>query len=125
MKKLSLAALLAAGTLAAGCATTSGTAPAEVRGGVLTDWYSHKTLYTCKNDTTDKSNCNGFCETRWPPLRPAAGERAGDGYTLIKRDDGSSQWAYKGKPLYFFVGDSTTGDKKGDGVNGNWETAKP
>jgi len=44
---------------------------------------------------------------------------------VITRDDGKKQWAYKGKPLYFWVGDTKVGDKTGDGVNKVWQLAKP
>jgi predicted lipoprotein with Yx(FWY)xxD motif len=48
-------------------------------------------------------------------------------YTLDRdvADSGKSQWAYKGKPLYFWVKDQKPGDKTGDGVNGVWHAAKP
>ena len=49
---------------------------------------------------------------------------AGD-WTVVTRDDGSKQWAYKGKPLYTWAKDTKPGDKTGDGVNGTWKTAKP
>ena len=32
--------------------------------------------------------------------------------------------AYKGKPLYTFVGDQKTGDKTGDGAGGAWQAVK-
>ncbi len=45
---------------------------------------------------------------------------------MIKRDDGSMQWAYQGMPLYTFVKDTKAGDKTGDGVmDGAWKVAKP
>jgi predicted lipoprotein with Yx(FWY)xxD motif len=68
--------------------------------------------------------CNADCAAKWPPYRPTAGERDVRDFTVIKRDDGSLQWAYKGKPLYTFVGDTKTGDKTGDGVNGVWHVVK-
>jgi predicted lipoprotein with Yx(FWY)xxD motif len=79
-----------------------------MRGGVLTDAYSHKTLYTFDKDSTTppRSACNAECTVKWPPFRPSAGERDIRDFTIIKRDDGSPQWAYMGKPLYTFVGDT-------------------
>jgi predicted lipoprotein with Yx(FWY)xxD motif len=101
-------------------------APAETRGGVLTDWNTHRTLYTYDRDSSNppRSECNAECATRWPPFRATEGERAVRGYTTFKREDGSLQWAYEGKPLYFHAGDQKTGDKTGDGVNGVWRVAK-
>ena len=45
--------------------------------------------------------------------------------SINTRDDGSKQWAYKGKPLYFWAKDAKPGDKTGDGINQVWHTAKP
>lgn len=42
----------------------------------------------------------------------------------IKRDDGSMQWAYKGKPLYTFFKDKNPGDRTGDGFKDVWHTVK-
>ena len=47
-------------------------------------------------------------------------------YTVIIRDDGSKQWAYKGKPLYTWVKDTKPGEISGDGVAANtWHIARP
>jgi predicted lipoprotein with Yx(FWY)xxD motif len=127
MKAIRTAALaLAVSTGVFGCASDRVVAPAEMRGGVMTDWYSHKTLYTFDKDTTNppQSNCNAECAVRWPPFRPAEGERARGDWTVFKRADGSLQWAYQGKPVYYFAGDQKTGDKNGDGVNQVWRVLK-
>ena len=44
---------------------------------------------------------------------------------MIVRDDGKKQWAYKGKPLYYFARDTKAGEKTGDGFNQVWKTARP
>ena len=42
------------------------------------------------------------------------------------RDDGSKQWAYKGKPLYTWIKDTKPGDISGDGfLNNAWHIAMP
>ena len=43
----------------------------------------------------------------------------------MTRDDGKTQLAYKGKPLYFWAKDSKPGDRTGDGFNKVWRLAKP
>ena len=49
---------------------------------------------------------------------------AGD-FSIITRDDGVKQWAYKGHPLYLWVNDLKPGDKTGDGFrHGLWHLAK-
>jgi len=56
--------------------------------------------------------------------RPGPG-RVQHEYSIIRRDDGTSQWAYKGKPLYFWAKDAKPGDRSGDGVNQVWHLARP
>ena len=53
------------------------------------------TLYVFDKDTAGKSNCNGQCATNWPPAKASASDEAGGDFTLVKRDDGSSQWAIR------------------------------
>jgi len=85
------------------------------------------TLYTFDRDTAPgKSACNGPCATNWPPLMAAAESKPMGDWTVIARDDGSKQWAYKGKPLYAWSKDTKPGDTTGDGfLNGAWHAAKP
>lgn len=85
------------------------------------------TLSTFDKDVggSGKSVCNGPCAASWPPLAATATDKAAADYSIVTRDDGSKQWAYKGKPLYLWVKDTKPGDKTGDGVNGVWKTAKP
>jgi predicted lipoprotein with Yx(FWY)xxD motif len=58
-------------------------------------------------------------------LQTSAKDLGTRGYAVITREDGSKQWAYKGKPLYYWVKDTKPGDVSGDGVKGVWHTAKP
>ena len=44
----------------------------------------------------------------------------GKDWSTVKRRDGSLQWTYRDRPLYFYVGDKKTGDKTGDGIGGKW-----
>jgi predicted lipoprotein with Yx(FWY)xxD motif len=83
------------------------------------------TLYTEDTDTNGKSVCNGACAQNWPPLTAAADATPAGDFTIITRDDGTLQWAYKGKPLYFWKGDKQPGDTTGDGVAGRWHVARP
>lgn len=82
------------------------------------------TLYTFDKDRSGKSNCDGECADNWPPYAVQAGAMApSEGLSIIKRGDGSSQWAKDGAPLYFWAGDSAPGDMTGDGVGGVWHLA--
>ena len=97
----------------------------SAKGKVLTNAQG-MTLYTFDKDAGGKSACNGACATNWPPLMAAADAKPAAGYTLVARDDGSKQWAYKGKPLYTWKNDKKPGDITGDGfLNGTWHIAQP
>lgn len=97
----------------------------SAKGKVLTD-DKGMTLYDFDKDSTGKSACNGPCTTNWPPLKAAADAKSEGDYTVITREDGSKQWAFKGKPLYTWKNDHKPGDISGDGyLNGAWHIAKP
>ena len=98
----------------------------QAKDGVLIN-PSGMTLYTFDKDAagSGKSVCNGPCAANWPPLMAAADSKASGDYTIITRDDGGRQWAYKGKPLYLWVKDAKPGDKTGDGFNNAWRVARP
>ncbi|WP_324732433.1 COG4315 family predicted lipoprotein [Pseudomonas paeninsulae] len=98
--------------------------PAMVENGMLVD-SKGMTLYTYDQDAMGKSNCYDQCAENWPPLAAEAGAMADDDWTVVKRDDGTLQWAYYGKPLYTFVKDMKAGDMTGDGKGGVWHMAKP
>ena len=122
------APLILSAALLAACAgyTVQAAGPVRTSDGMLTG-SNGMTLYTFDKDAagSGKSACNGPCATNWPPLLVAAGEMAGADYSIVMRDDGSKQWAYKGKPLYFWSKDQKPGDKAGDGFNNVWRVAKP
>jgi len=82
------------------------------------------TLYIFDRDAGGKSACNGPCTVNWPPLLVVGDGGAAGDWTIIVRDDGSKQWAFKGKPLYTWSKDAKPGDKTGDGVNSVWHVAK-
>jgi len=125
LRRFDLPLVLTLGMIAAGCASTMSAAPAKISDGVLTG-KNGMTLYTFDRDAagSGKSVCNGPCATNWPPLSADAASAAGD-YSVVTRDDGSKQLAYKGKPLYFWAKDAKPGDRTGDGFNNVWHTAKP
>ncbi|HXX51889.1 MAG TPA: hypothetical protein VEI98_11480 [Xanthobacteraceae bacterium] len=97
----------------------------SAKGKVLTNSVG-MTLYVFDKDSGGKSACNGPCAGNWPPLIAAAGAMPMADYTIIPRDDGSKQWAYKGRPLYTWKNDAKPGDITGDGfLNGAWHIAQP
>ena len=105
-------------------------------GSILVD-ANGRTLYTFDRDTVGDgyevsaaSACNGGCAQTWPPLLVASASvkpTAGPGVALpttFPRDDGATQVAVSGKPLYLYAADTKPGDVTGDGVGGVWHVAK-
>ena len=96
-------------------------------GPVLTD-ANGMTLYTFAKDVkgSGASACYDACAANWPPLGVAASARPLGDYSIIIRQDGTRQWAYKGMPLYYFAKDAKPGDKMGNGLlGGAWKVATP
>jgi predicted lipoprotein with Yx(FWY)xxD motif len=116
--------MLAALGLAGYASLTLAEVPVKAGNGLLTNT-NGMTLYVFDKDTGGKSMCNGTCANNWPPLTAQSGAKAEGDYTTITRDDGSMQWAYKGKPLYTWVKDQKPGDQTGNGFNNVWHVATP
>ena len=81
------------------------------------------TLYTNDRDRPSKSACNNKCAETWPPLVAAADAKAAGQWSVITRDDGSTQWAIRGKPLYTYIKDTYPGAAVGHDVQSVWQTA--
>jgi predicted lipoprotein with Yx(FWY)xxD motif len=85
------------------------------------------TLYTFANDREPgKSACDGGCADRWPPFRPDP--KAGapkPPLSIITRADGTTQYAWKGRPLYYFRNDKKPGDIAGHKLGDVWFVAQP
>ena len=123
-----LARILGAAALIAvtGIAVAQTGAPVKVEGGILVG-QKGMTLYVFDKDPAGagKSVCNGPCAGNWPPLAAGSDAKPSGDYSVITRDDGSKQWAHKGKPLYYWAKDQKPGDKTGDGFNKVWHVANP
>ena len=82
------------------------------------------TLYTYDKDTeTGKSACVDDCAKTWPPAVVSSSAKAFGDWTLIRRADGSKQWALRGKPLYAFARDAAIGAATGEAPNNGWHVA--
>jgi predicted lipoprotein with Yx(FWY)xxD motif len=141
---VALAALAAVGLLAAGCGSnnsgpggygSSGTAPASggassvatvsatstSLGMLLVDG-SGRTLYLFEKDQPNQSACADACAAAWPVDQTSGTPKAGSGVTAsmlgtIKRSDNTTQVTYNKHPLYYYSGDSGTGQHNGQGVD--------
>lgn len=124
MKRIFVTTIAAAtllGNIAA--AQTIGTVNTDI-GKVVVAAKSGMTLYTFRKDTKNTSNCYNDCAVAWPPFMASGSAKAKAPLSVIKRKDGSLQWALQGKPLYFWQGDTERGDATGDGVGGVWDAVR-
>ena len=120
---LTSAALFAVASYGIALAAEAMPASVKAMGGMLED-AKGMTLYTWDNDKeANKSSCNGMCLMNWPALKAEAADKDMGDWKVITRNDGSKQWAYKGKPLYYFSMDAAAGDKKGEGRGMVWHMA--
>lgn len=117
LKALMLAAVLALPTMAFAAE------PAMMKEGMMVD-HKGMTVYTFDKDAGGKSMCNGDCAKNWPPMMAPAGAKAEGKWSVIKRDDGTMQYAYDGKPLYTFMKDEKPGEMKGDGMKDVWHVMR-
>ena len=113
-------------SLAASFASLAYAEPAaKMVGGMLVNT-SGMTLYTFDRDAAGsaKSACNGPCAALWPPAMAAADAKPDGDFSIVTRDDGSKQWAYKGKPVYTYSADKKPGDTTGDHFKDVWHVVK-
>jgi predicted lipoprotein with Yx(FWY)xxD motif len=114
------------------CAASNGGIPSNgpaltrdtTLGPVLTD-PNGMTLYTLSNDENGKSTCDGRCAKLWPPFFAPAGAAPSGKWSVTRRDDGTQQWAYAGKPLYLWEKDKQPGDVTGHKYGDVWWVARP
>ena len=90
-------------------------------------FFSQDTNGTVTSDPVSACTSAG-CLANWPIFLAAnavvPSALAASDLTVFTRPDGQRQSAYKGHPMYFFVGDATAGDTNGRGVN-NRDTVDP
>lgn len=72
------------------------------------------TLYTYAKDPRHASACLAECAATWPPLIAPAHAKSYADWSIVRRPDGSRQWAYQGKPLYTYVKDLDPGSVGGN-----------
>jgi predicted lipoprotein with Yx(FWY)xxD motif len=115
-------ALFAAGLVFAASAAHAAD-PAALRDGVLAA-PNGMTLYTFDKDADGSSACSGPCAENWPPYAAPRDATASGAFSIIERQDGGRQYAYQGKPLYYWSQDEKPGDAKGDGYKGLWHAVR-
>lgn len=94
-----------------------------------------RALYSFAQDTVGTpatppvSACNSAeCVTTWPIFLAGQitvpSDLAAADFTVYTRADGVQQSAYRGHPLYYYVGDTAPGETNGRAVQG-WQTINP
>lgn len=86
-------------------------------------------MFDSDEQWSDESSCDDDCADSWPPVtldEQPIGERSVDAeMSSFEREDGSTQAAVNGWPLYYFSGDDDTGQANGQGVNDAWWVLRP
>ena len=91
---------------------------------VLTDFEGF-TLYApdAVAENADETCAGRGCDRGWLPVAaPALALDVGQ-FSVVTREDGSRQWAYRGRPLYRYRGDLLPGDVHGRAVDERWSMA--
>lgn len=116
-------AMLIAFALACAASGAKAADPAAMRDGVLAA-PNGMTLYTFDADEDGASACSARCAENWPPYAAPRDATASGAFSIVERADGARQYAYRGKPLYYWSGDGGPGERKGDGHAGKWHAVK-
>ena len=97
------------------------TTKAGSAGTFLTDG-SGRTVYLWAKDGMGSSACSGACTALWPPVTTsgsptASGSAKASDLGTITRSGGTKQVTYDGHPLYYYAGDSSSGQTNGQGTD--------
>jgi predicted lipoprotein with Yx(FWY)xxD motif len=71
------------------------------------------TLYTYERDRPRGIACLAECTQSWPPLRADKDAQPSGDWSIVRRPDGTRQWALQGKPLYRYFKDADPGSIAG------------
>jgi len=64
--------------------------------------------------------CTGECLADWQPFKAGLVARPVGDWTVLVGQDGARQWAYKGKAVYSFTREATSGEIAGESAPGKW-----
>ncbi len=82
------------------------------------------TLYVFDKDKNGVPTCYDNCAKQWPPYLAKGDQKMGEGWATVKRKDGSMQWTYRNRPVYFYADDKKLGDANGDRVGRIWHAVR-
>lgn len=85
------------------------------------------TVYEFAKDKGSTSSCYGACARNWPPVlteaKPSGEGELASQLGTTRRNDGTTQVTFAGRPLYTYAGDSAAGEANGNGLTffgGKW-----
>lgn len=130
--RLALAVCGAAVALAA-CDSGSGAiGTSQTSKGTLLAGPSGNTVYVLLSAQGTSVPCSGSCAAVWPPLTASGTPQAGAGVTAslgtTSKAGTSMQVTANGMPVYYYSGDSGSGQANGQGINsfgGIWYAVQP
>jgi predicted lipoprotein with Yx(FWY)xxD motif len=98
------------------------TAPTQTGAAMVLVGSNGRTLYVFDKDQPNQSACSGACVSAWPVDQTSGTPKAGSGVQAsllgtIKRSDGTTQVTYNHHPLYYYSGDTASGQQNGQGLN--------
>jgi predicted lipoprotein with Yx(FWY)xxD motif len=107
---------------ASGAGVTTVSVAHSSLGSILVAGPKHLTAYLFVADKGPMSTCSSACAEVWPPVTTTGAPKAAGGANaadlgMSTRSDGTKQVTYKGHPLYYYVGDGTSGETSGQGLN--------
>lgn len=76
-------------------------------------------LYVFKGEPAGRSLCDRDCTAVWPIIRAEETDKPVGSWTIVKRDDGRFQWAYKNRAVYAYFEDRPN-EPKGAGKSMDW-----
>jgi predicted lipoprotein with Yx(FWY)xxD motif len=81
-------------------------------------------LYVFDGDVPGKPGCVEGCLLRWPPVYAREESKPTGDWTIVERENGRRQWAYKGQPAYTRFHDSLA-KPTGVGAEPRWRLLTP
>jgi predicted lipoprotein with Yx(FWY)xxD motif len=69
-----------------------------------------RTLFSYDKDRRGRATCVDACAAEFPPLLAPRGAKAVGDWSLVRRPEGSRQWAYQSRPLYTWSKEEVPGE---------------
>lgn len=75
-------------------------------------------VYALANERPDNLLCDAGCAKEWKPVSAPAFAQAKGAFSVLEREPGIKQWAFRGEPLYTRVGEEREHSLEGSDVPG-------